>query len=196
MTVQMSGGYRSQLRLGSETTGAHSGAHCPSGAVLGCPEATGVPARPLESFGFSVARGGPEVLGALSKLNVVGSIPITRSIEPTRVRVVSRVPFAVDGRALDHRTRPARPPPAAASVRRRETRPRSRRDASRRRERDRASYLFFRNGAHPGPEHLQLLEPAGPDQPSVPHGHVRTPVAHVLVAVRSEEHTSELQSLR
>src|ERR1019366_9825883 len=91
-------------------------------------------------------------------------------------------------RSIIGRAPRARPLPAAASVRRRETRPRSRRDASRRRERDRASYLFFRNGAHPGPEHLQLLEPAGPDELSVPHGHVRTPVAHVLVAIREEIH--------
>src|ERR1035437_5609036 len=51
-----------------------------------------------------------------------------------------------------------------------------------------AAYTFVRDGAHPGPERLQLLEPAGPDELSVPHGHVRTPVAHVLVAVREEIH--------
>ena len=68
------------LRRELEPTGALSGAFRPSGAVLGCPEATGVAEWPPESLGFSVVRDCPEVPGSIPKLNVVGSIPITRSI--------------------------------------------------------------------------------------------------------------------
>jgi hypothetical protein len=42
--------------------------------------------EPPESLGFSVVRGCPEGSGSLPKLDVVGSIPITRSIE----RIVER----------------------------------------------------------------------------------------------------------